>query len=85
MTAIEETMGAIQALTQQLGQSANTAASAAKSAAEGRSRAAALGAQVSIQQFAQLHDGLTGVQTHIVQLVERVGQLMTLARAVQGG
>lgn len=85
MTAIEETIGAIHALTQQLGQSVNTAGMAAKSAEQGRDRAVALGAQASIQQFAHLHDGLATLQAQIGQLAERVKQMAALAHAIHGG
>jgi methyl-accepting chemotaxis protein len=85
MTAIEETIAAVQALIQQLQQSAATAGTAARSAQQGQARAAQLGTQVSIHRFAQLHSGLNGVQSQIGALTDRVKQLLTLSKAIHGG
>jgi methyl-accepting chemotaxis protein len=85
MSAIEETIAAIQALIQQLQQSASTAGNAAKSAEQGRGLATSVGAQTSIQQFTQLQDGLNQVQGQIGALTERVRQLLTQAKVIHGG
>jgi cell fate (sporulation/competence/biofilm development) regulator YlbF (YheA/YmcA/DUF963 family) len=85
MSAIEETIAAIQALIQQLQQSGGTAGNAANKAEQGRALATSVGAQVSIRQFAQLQDGLGQVQGQIGALTERVRQLLTQAKTIHGG
>jgi len=85
MSAVEDTIKAIQALLQQLQQSGSAAGSAVNSAEESRTRAVQLGSQASVAQLSQLHEHLGAVRTQLGGLTERVGYLLTMAKAIHDG
>lgn len=85
MTAINDTVTAVQALIQQLQQSASAANGAASQAERARAIAATLGHNQSVAGLTAIHHAIGEIHKGIGDLIARAQETISQAKAIEGG